>query len=275
MNYNIVSPSKELESVIKQYIVITSLDGIDDLLFLPNGCNFIIFNRGINGYAQVYNSNEKFQIPKKYSISAKTNQIKKFVLHDKPNKIEFPIIFAELTPIGFYKLFNLDASLLKDSYLELDSDIVKKYFQELYNFSTIEDEISYLNSNLKSLYDSQNNKHMPIEDVIDKIINSYQLEVTIDMLVKEFDCSRSTMERNFKKIVGLTPKNFIFVTKFCKTVLEYIEKGCKFSELTYLYSDSSHLNSVFKKFFGLNPSTIIENIENDKMKIYQITKLKK
>lgn len=277
MIYNMCSPKQELQDIVKQYIVVSSLDGIDDLLFLPNGCNFIVFNRGIDGYTQTYTKNDKFPIPKNYSVSVKVNKIKKFTLkesHDSKS-VKFPIILAELTPIGFYKLFNKDAFLLNESYLELDDEVVEKYFKNLYKHKSLEEELDYLDNSLDSLYNSQNNVHMPIQDVIEKIVNSYHFEVSVDSLVQEFNCSRSTMERNFKKIVGLTPKNFIFISKFCKTVLAVIEDGCSFKELQYLYSDSSHLNAVFKKFFGLNPSEIINYVENNKMRIYQMQKNKK
>ncbi|MCD4667086.1 MAG: AraC family transcriptional regulator [Sulfurimonas sp.] len=277
MIYNIFSLSKELQTIVKQYVVISSLDGIDNLLFLPNGCNFIIFNRGVDAYTKVYNEDKKFFIPKNYSISIKPNKVKKIILNEQSGSadISFPIILVELTPIGFYKLFNMDASVLNKGYLELENEIVEKYFKELYTHSSVESELEYLNNSLSALLSSQNNSHMPIQDVIDKIINSYHFEVTVEKLTQEFGCSRSTMERDFKKIVGLTPKNFIFIAKFCKTVLAYIEDECTFKELTYLYSDSSHLNAVFKKFFGVNPSVILNEIANNKIKIHQIQRVKK
>src|SRR3990167_2553409 len=137
MIYNIFSPSKELDDIVKQYIVITSLKGIETLLFLPNGCNFMLFNRGFDGYTEIYNEDKKFPIPKNYSISIKNNKIKKFVLSskDSASDIKFPLILAELTPIGFYKLFNTNASVLKEGYLEIEISVIENYFKELYTHS--------------------------------------------------------------------------------------------------------------------------------------------
>ncbi|MEA2091829.1 MAG: GGDEF domain-containing protein [Campylobacterota bacterium] len=205
MVYNVFSPSNELQSIVKQYVVISSSDGIESLLFLPNGCNFIVFNRGVDGYTKIYNEDEKFPVPKNYSVSVKSNKVRKFVLSEESSSenITFPIILAELTPIGFYKLFNKEASLLNRGYLELENSMVEQYFKDLYTHNSLEEELEYLNSSLSALHASQNNTHMLIEDVIDKIVNSYHFEVTIDSLVKEFECSRSTMERNFKIITIL------------------------------------------------------------------------
>lgn len=275
MIYNIFSPSRELETIVKQYIVINSLEGIDSLLFLPNGCNFIVFNRGFKGYSKVYNEDKEFPIPHNYSISAKSNKVNRFVLSEPSNSTDttLPMILVELTPIGFYKLFQIEASVLNNGYKELEPNTIETYFKDLYNHNTIKEELEYLNQTLTALYDSQNNLHMPIQDVIDKIVNSYNFEVTVESLVKEFDCSRSTMERNFKKFIGLTPKNFIFISKFCKTVLAYVDDDCTFTELEYLYSDYSYMNAVFKKFLGVSPSAILNEVKTNNIQIHQMKKL--
>jgi len=276
MIYDIFFPSQELGSIVKQYVVLSSLEGVEKLLFLPNGCNFIVFNRGIDGYTELYNENNKFSIPKKYSVSVKTNKVEKFVLSEESDStsITFPIILAELTPIGYYQLFNKQASSLNCNYEELEDSIIDSYFKDLYLHNSIEEEIEYLNSSLVLLKNLQNIPHLPIYDVIDKIANSYHYEVTVKNLVNEFGCSRSTMEREFKKVVGLTPKNFIFVSKFCKTVLSYIQDKRSFKELEYLYSDSSHMNSVFKKFLGVCPTVMLNEVANNNIQIYQLHKPK-
>jgi len=276
MIYKIFASLQELQDIVKQYVVINSLDGLESLLFLPNGCNFIVFNRGFEGYTKVHNEDEKYFMPRKYFVSMKTNKVKKFILSDKEGSksLNFPVILVELTPVGFYKLFNKDAYLLNKKHLELENDIIDRYFKDLYSHNSLGEELKYLDTSLSALNSSQNNSHMPIEDVIDKIINSYHFEVTVESLIKESGCSRSTMERNFKKIIGLTPKNFIYISKFCRTVLACIEKECTFNELEYLYSDNSYMNAVFKKFLGVSPSVISNQVSNSEIRIYQMKRLK-
>lgn len=276
MIYSIFSPPKELDDIIKQYVVISSLEGMNSLLFLPNGCNFIVFNRGLKGHTKIYNEDKIFQIPKDYSVSIKNNKIKKFILskQDEPCDIKFPIILAELTPIGFYKLFQRDASILKEMYMKIDKSIIDTYFKDLYAHNSIEEELEYLNRSLAALQSSQSDSDMGIQDIIDKIVNTYHFEVTVKKLLEDFDYSRSKLEREFKKIIGLTPKNFIYISKFCKTAISYIEDECKFNDLEYLYSDHSHMNAVFKKFFGVTPSVILSDVTNKKIQIYQMQKIK-
>lgn len=272
MIYDVFPSAKVLESVIKQYAVVTSLEGIEKLLFLPNGCNFIVFNRGFDGYLKVYKEDKKFPIPKNYSISVKNNRIKKFRLNDEnfASNVKLPLILAELTPIGFYKLFNIGATILNSCFFEIEESMIDEYFSGLYTHDCIEDEIEYLNAALDRLQLSHDCSRMCIQDVIDKIINTYHFEVSVQTLLEEFGCSRSKLEREFKKIIGFTPKNYIYISKFCKTVLAYIEDDCGFNEMEYLYSDYSHMNSVFKKFFGTNPSVVFDDVTSNRIQLYQM-----
>ena len=275
MIYDVFPSARELNDIVRQYVVVTSLEGIEKLLFLPNGCNFIVFNRGLDGHVKVYKEDKKFPIPKNYSISVKNNRIKKFILYDnEPSSgIKLPFIMAELTPIGFYKLFNMEATILNNCFLEIQQSVVDEYFSKLYTSSRIEEELEYLNCSLNRLQCSQNNCHMCIQDVMDKIINIYHFEVSVKHLLEELDCSRSKLEREFKKNIGFTPKNFIYISKFCKTVLAYIEDDCGFNEMEYLYSDYSHMNAVFKKFFAASPSVVFTDVTNNKIQLYQMQRV--
>ncbi|ABB45290.1 hypothetical protein Suden_2016 [Sulfurimonas denitrificans DSM 1251] len=277
MIYDVFPSAIELKDVVRQYVVVTSLEGIEKLLFLPNGCNFIIFNRGFDGYIKIYNEDKRFHIPKNYSISIKNNKIKKFKLYDKSlaSSVKLPLIMAELTPIGFYKLFNRDATILNKCFLEIQENIIDEYFSQLYTHECVEAELKYLNDALDRLQKSCNNTRMCIQDVMDKIINIYRFEVSVKHLLEEFSCSRSKLEREFKRNIGFTPKNFIYISKFCKTVLAYIEDDCGFNEMEYLYSDYSHMNSVFKKFFGASPSVVFEDVTNNKILLYQMQRAQK
>jgi len=277
MIYDVFKPSKKLEKVIKQYVVISSLEGVEKLLFLPNGCNFIVFNRGVKGYTKDYKKEGTLPLPTNYSISLKTNKVRYFVLGEENShhEVPYPLILAELNPVGYYKLFNKSARELKSNFEVLQEDIVQKYFNDLYTHSSIEAELEYLNSSFEEIEASQDSQDLKIYDVIDKIVNTYRYEVTVDKLAKDFRCSRSTLERDFKKVVGLTPKNFIFVAKFCKTALAYIGDDCTFKELEYLYTDNSHLNTVFKKFLGMSPSAIVKEVMEKNIRIYQVQNLKK
>ena len=273
MQFKMYKPTKELSHIVRQYVVIYNIKKIESMLFLPNGGNFLIFNRGIVGCVELH-TGEKYEIPQAYSIGMKINKAKQ--LRDcylNSTSIVFPIILVDLMPIGFYKLFNKDASILAQEYVIMEHDIVQKYFSNLYSHSNIKEEINYLNLSLNKMNISNNNTRIWIEDVLDRIVNHYNFEVNIEDLTSEFKCTRKMMERQFKKFIGLTPKTFIYVAKFCKTFLEYIKEGKTFKEIEYLYSDNAHLNVVFKNITGYSPREIFnEVVKDNNIQIYQIHK---
>ena len=273
MQFKTYKPTEELSHIVRQYVVISNIEKIESMLFLPNGGNFLIFNRGIAGCMQLH-TGEKYKIPQEYSVGIKMNKAKKPVnCYLNSTNVEFPIILVELMPIGFYKLFNKEASILTREHVIIEHDIVQKYFSNLYSYNDIKKEIDYLNSSLMKMNISNNNTRLWIEDVLDRVIHHYSFEVTIEELVTEFKCTRKTMERQFKKFIGLTPKTFIYVAKFCKTFLEYIEEGKTLKEMEYLYSDNAHLNVVFQNITGFTPSEIFNEVAKDNsVQIYQIKK---
>ena len=273
MNYKVFLPSNNLKKIVKHFIVVDSLDNIESLLFLPNGGNFIVFNRGMNACSKSYCNSEIFDIPLSYSVSMKSNKVKSIILNEKCKEKSFPMILVELLPIGFYKLFNMNASKINSSYAEINKDIVCEYFSELYKHNTLEEELEYLNKSLIGMENSQCNTHLCIEDILKEIDNNF-FNVKVKDLLDEFKLSRSTMERQFKKIVGLTPKKYILISKFCRTFLEYIEGKRTFHELQYIYSDNSHMNVAFKNMLGIAPSEILRKVENEEVYVYQINNLK-
>jgi len=275
MNYQVLSPSNDLKKIVKHFIVIESLENIGSLLFLPNGGNFIVFNRGMKACSKSYCNSEIFDIPVSYSVSMKSNKVKSIILDENYEHKDdlFPIILVELLPVGFYKLFNIDASELNSAYIEINKDIVSEHFSKLYKHNTLEEELEYLNRSLIDMNNLQCNTHLCIEDVLEKINNEF-FDIKVNDLLNEFKCSRSTMERQFKKVVGLTPKKYILVAKFCKTFLEYVEGKRTFHEIQYIYSDNSHMNSAFKNMLGIAPSEILAKVQNEEVYIYQINNLK-
>jgi AraC-like DNA-binding protein len=272
MKYNIYKPSDSLKNIIKQYFIITSIYDVERLLFLPNGGNFLIFNRNNQCQAKLC-TDKTYTIPNGFSIGLKRNKAKKIVFDDSSTteQFSFPFILVELTPVGFYKLFHQDASTLTDEYLAIDEAIIQTYFDKLYTHSTIKDEIQYLNDSFEKMDANNKNSRLLVEDIIDSIVHKHHFEVTVEELTKEFNCSRRTMERQFKKMIGLTPKNFIYTLKFCKTFLEYVRDMKPLKTIEYLYSDSAHFNVVFQNITGHAPSELINAVNKGETQIYQMS----
>ena len=194
MNYNIYPPSNELKNIVKQYIIFNSLESIEKILFLPNGGSYIIFNTGASINSKLFGTNKIHIIPQHYSFTFKTNKVKNIFLnsnYDYDNE-KYPIIVVELLPIGLFKLFNIDMSLVDFKYQEIEEDIIEHFFSELYSFKDIDEELIYLNKSLEELNNSHNNSYLPVEKIVDKIYNDFNLDIKIEDILKDFDYTRRT-----------------------------------------------------------------------------------
>jgi len=236
MKYEVFLPDIRLKNVIQCYVVIYDISLLNGMIFLPTGGNFIVFNRGISGYSVLHN-NKKYQIPKGYSASIKTTKSIKTVLDLKNIPFLEPAVFilAELLPIGFYKLFRLDASYLNNQYLPIEETLINKYFSKLYMHKSLEQDIAYLNKTLLQMNNDCSNSKEYIEEMMTKIAG-YNYEINVNELAKEFGYHRRTIERKFKKFIGISPKNFIFICKFYQTFMAYVKDEKKLKDIEYIYN---------------------------------------
>jgi len=238
------------------------------MLFLPTSMNFVAFNRNYYGTSTAYNG-ISHTFPTGYSVSIKHTKLKKFSLN---STITEPIILVELTPIGFKMLFDEDASILRKGYYKISNKTIEKYFSKLYKHEAIEDEIKYLNNSFFNML-TVNKSHvnnLNIEHILYSIEHKHRFEVSVMDLVKEFNCSRSTLEREFNKFVGFSPKVYITRNKICHTFLEFINNDFKLNEIEYLYNNYSHINLMFHTILGASPKIFAQDLKHNNLKIYQL-----
>ncbi len=268
------APSDALKDYIEHYVVVYSLQSIHTLHFLPNAKNFVVFNRGAIGYSQSFTGEKQLLLPQGNSVSAKFNQVKKCCIDFEASKeVTLPIIMVELKPQGYYQLFNQDAYELNEHYSVIPEAINTNYFSKLYTHGSVEKEIQYLNKSFTQMHQSHGDNRICLKNIVHKIVKEDHFESSVKKLLDQHQLSRSTLERHFKKVIGVTPKHFMLSTKFCRTLTDFIEKGYRFQDLPYNYSDQSHMNNVFKKFLGSTPKKVLNDVANQKIKIYQLGQL--
>jgi len=95
--------------------------------------------------------------------------------------------------------------------------------------------------------------NLPIEEIINHIIVK-KGDIAIFDLAKLFHSTIGTFERNFKKIVGISPKKFTKIIQFNEILKEYKEKNDLQSiAYKYNYYDYSHFTKEFSAFSGFSP----------------------
>lgn len=102
----------------------------------------------------------------------------------------------------------------------------------------------------RNIYDQQRIAHNIT------LINTLNAQLTVDELAADACLSRKQHERVFKKMVGLSPKQFLKVIRFQYALLAHQQHSNEsLTELAYRcgYYDQSHMISDFRELSGITP----------------------
>ena len=95
---------------------------------------------------------------------------------------------------------------------------------------------------------------------ITEAVNYYKGQISVDLLAQNCNISTRTLERLFYVNLGISPKEFIGIVKFRRTlkILQEAHSKGKLLEIALEmgYYDHAHLSREIKKHAGLPPSAI-------------------
>lgn len=97
-----------------------------------------------------------------------------------------------------------------------------------------------------------------------QLINDSNGGITPQLLADESCLSRKQHERMFKKMVGLTPKQYLKIIRFQYTLFAHQQHPLEnLTSLAYRcgYYDQSHMNNEFKEFSGITPRQYFTDCE--------------
>jgi AraC-like DNA-binding protein len=173
-------------------------------------------------------------------------------------KGKIDIVGISFTPIGFYPLIKEPLSKFANRIMIIDQIIPA--------FKNIEKKMAGIESNQQRIY--------LLEELLLNTIDFNLLpDKNYDTLIKDFltygdtliikdYCinhfyNQKSIERFFKKYVGITPKAFLINTKFQKSIKSL--RNCNFDSLAeigyeYNYYDQTHFINSFKSYMGMTPA---------------------
>ena len=173
-------------------------------------------------------------------------------------------ILIKFKPWGSAAFFNEPMYLFSNTSLALN-DIVKDNL-----ISNIEEQLSAADGNyieLERIIEEfllqlllKHNLNQPKKILIALIQEIYAYSGTkkIQEIAKKFGFTERNLERCFKSIVGLSPKQFSNLVRFESTLS--ILNNSKYSLEALGFFDQSHLIHNFKKFSGVTPNEFIRNL---------------
>lgn len=170
-------------------------------------------------------------------------------------------------PLGMFQLFGNDMSILTNQSMDLNDFLGEKQAQELIKKlkSNLDDDqqIMVLNNFFLSLN--------PFQKDITKLKKALQFihqkngDVSIHEILNHSNCHRKTLERQFKRMIGLSPKVYSQIYQFkCLFNLLRANPQITWTQLAEKagYFDQSHMSRYVKEYLNVSPNSIIKlNLE--------------
>src|SRR5690606_28849913 len=156
-----------------------------------------------------------------------------------------------LKPATFSNFYNYGSQDL------LTNDTVEFEKSNSFNVDKIlNNSFDYLNH---FFFDRIKMKNNPLQSVIQDI-HSTNGQISIDELSKRNFKTVRQLERNFKELVGLSPKEYSNIIRFqnALNIIKNSDENRSFLDIAFEcgYYDHSHLTNEIKRYTGLSPSQL-------------------
>ncbi len=249
-------PSKILQPYIAFYYTIkckkVDYESIISEYCLPNGLGIMGFH--FYGSFYIVQKKEKKELPRFYTVGQQTSS---YYIKSDSNIVEF--YGVTFKPTGLWHFFGLDMSSITDKAIATTS----LFRCDIQKFSKQFDEHQAPASKIKlieKLFLDELLSVQPQLNVIDSAIlriNETYGCCSISELTSYLGISARYFQKQFKKMVGITPSAYKRIVRFNFMFAE-IKKGtpidCKSLSALYNYYDFPHFSRDFKKYCGASPS---------------------
>ncbi|MCM4165341.1 MULTISPECIES: helix-turn-helix domain-containing protein [unclassified Arenibacter] len=242
MKYKIIKPYRELEPFIHFYWELkgNELESQRERVF-PDGCSGILMNLGDNCLTD--NGSVLMEFGKTYVVGAMSS------FKDSVIDTDTHLIGACLKPGTFRNFYASRNELINDTveFEKSQSFNLDKAFENPFNYFD-----HFFSSKLKS-------KNYHLQSIINDI-HSTKGQLGIYELSKRNCTTVRQLERNFKKLIGLSPKKYSNIIRFrnAMSLIKYSKQNRSLLDIAFEcgYYDHSHLTNVIKQYTGLLPSDL-------------------
>lgn len=244
MEYKKVKPYKELEPFIHFYWELkgNEVERQWERVF-PDGCSGVLINLG--DICLTDNGSVSMEFGKTYVVGAMTSFKESFI---DSNTHLLGVCFKPATFTNFYNYTS--QNVLTNNTVEFDK------FNSFNVDKTIEGFPNYLNQFFTNRIKSKTNL---LQSVIDDI-NFSKGQLSVYEISKRNFTTVRQLERNFKKHIGLSPKEYLNIIRFqnALSIIRNSSKNRSFLDIAFEcgYYDHSHLANEIKRNTGLSPSQL-------------------
>ncbi|OSY89530.1 hypothetical protein WH52_02540 [Tenacibaculum holothuriorum] len=167
-------------------------------------------------------------------------------------------VVVRLNPCSFYNITGLNAFENSFNYIDLSRYIDNTILEDLYNkfesLQTAEEITEYIYQKLDSTIRKWE-KSTPIDAIMNDIFKVSGM-LTVEDILSKYPHSMSTLNRYFKKYVGMTVGLYIRLVKFNTLIAGLYSNHVNLQDIIaqYNFYDQTHLTKDFKKFSGITPA---------------------
>ena len=174
----------------------------------------------------------------------------------------YKMIVFQLYPFVLNSFFNVNPKELNDNCYKLqqvqnwkDCETVTQMADE------IESKVAHISRFLYQVFlTQQQNLDFLVRKGLALILDQ-RAQITIKDLCRNLNTTVRTFERRFLKEVGVSPKDFIQITRFQQSLEQLSDNDFnKLTDIVYAngFADQSHFIRVFKAFTGITPSKFLK-----------------
>ncbi|MBT30686.1 MAG: AraC family transcriptional regulator [Thalassobius sp.] len=253
MNIHRYLPSERLKPYIQSYLVIESLEAVQNKI-LPEGALVMAFS--IRGKITFYDTDKELSLPE-IAITGIRKQSR--LINYAKNSATLLVKFTTTGASAFFKnplneLANKTSSVT-DIFSKVEIDFIQ---EKLCEASCFDEAIQNLETWLCSLIKNEKIDYLVQEAA--RLIKQSKGQIRIGEIYTTLNTSKDPLEKRFRKVTGTSPKQFADLLRLRSIVSDY-SKTNSLTELAYLngFYDQAHFSKYFKYTTGNTPRDFFKN----------------
>ncbi|RJE72818.1 MULTISPECIES: DUF6597 domain-containing transcriptional factor [Reichenbachiella] len=260
MNYQTFRPHSDLASLVSCYwtLEVPADNDSERQRIIPDGCIEMAFILGDD--IKRYTSKDEFILQPRAMVLGQT--IEPFYIEPTGYVNTFAIRFY---PYGFANFVTMPIKDLanKETPIELlfGANTAKELEQKIIQATDIEQRIEIIENFLLEKLSDKITIDNIVKQTVEALLSSNGTE-SITTILKEDLSKRRQLERNFKKQIGVSPKQLGKVIRL-QTALKMLLNKKKDNLINIAYEseyfDQAHFIKDFKEFTGVNPKEFLAN----------------
>lgn len=260
MNYQTFQPHQDLEALVSCYwtLEIPAEYGSERQRIVPDGCIEMAFILGED--IKRYTSQDEFILQPRAMVLGQT--LAPFFIEPTGYVNTFAIRFY---PYGFANFVTTPIEQLANKETPLTSlfeaSIVNELKRSIIDAEDSKQRIAVIEKFLLGRLHEQSTIDSIVKQTVDALLTSNGT-ATITTILKEDLSKRRQLERNFKKQIGVSPKQLGKVIRLQSALKMLLNKETdSLTKIAYEsdYFDQAHFNKDFKEFTGISPTAFLNN----------------